>query len=114
MNIEDFTLDDILDDSYTNIKLNQLTIKTLKQYLHIDYEDDDFDLALMLKGALAFIIKYTGKTYEQLCTYDDIVIVVIALCGEMFDERRYTTTRNSVSKIVKGMLDSYCEGDVLI
>lgn len=69
------------------MKLADIDLSTVKQYLRVDDDDDDKLIEIMFQSAKAFVSDYTGQTLADLGEYEDVVLVVLSIVGEMYDNR---------------------------
>ena len=69
------------------MKLSELDVSFAKEYLRQDGEEDDKLIGAILEGAKDYIVKYTGQSLEQLEESEDLVIAVLVLCTEFYDNR---------------------------
>lgn len=88
------------------MKLNEITIDTVKGYLRCDDEDLN-TLFIFLDASRQYIYSYTGLSQEQAQQYDDLSIAALVLCAEMYDNRQMTVQNDKINPIVKQILDSY-------
>jgi uncharacterized phage protein (predicted DNA packaging) len=91
------------------MKISEIDISIVKQYLRIDGDDDLLLLPLIMSGAKAYIISYTGiKLDADLDTKEDLSIVYLALISDMYDNRAVTVEKDKVNKIIDTILNMYC------
>jgi uncharacterized phage protein (predicted DNA packaging) len=45
--------------------LSILTLEETKSWLHVDYEDSDTDIQLLIDAAEAYLLNATGKTFDN-------------------------------------------------
>ena len=69
------------------MKLSELDVPFVKEYLRQDGDEDDRLIGAILEGAKDYIVKYTGQSIEQLEGSEDLVIAVLVLCAEFYDNR---------------------------
>ena len=69
------------------MKLSEIDVPFVKEYLRQDGDEDDKLIGAILKGAKDYIVKYTGQRLEQLEESEDLVIAVLVLCAEFYDNR---------------------------
>lgn len=88
------------------MKISEVTLSTLKEYLKVDYDDDDKLLEEILKAGIQYIKDYTGASEETLNNSESFFIALLVLCSEMYETRTYIVTSGSTAnKVVKGILD---------
>ncbi|MFD1957318.1 head-tail connector protein [Paenibacillus thailandensis] len=87
--------------------ISQITKQNIKDYIRMDYDDDDSDLDIIMLAVKAYIKGYTGLTDEDMNTKDDLSIVYMVLCNELYSQRQYTVDNNKVNVVVKTILDMH-------
>ena len=90
------------------MKVSELTLPTIKQYLRIDGNDDDVMLNMMLDFAIQYCTSYMGCTKEDLEKYDDVTIVILALISDSYEVRQFTTSTITLNPTLQGVLDLHC------
>lgn len=87
------------------MKLSEMTVETVAEYLH--EEPEAALLPLVLQSAKQYILSYTGLDAEQADTHTDLCIAALALCGEMYENRMMgmsgTVSENPVAAQILGM-----------
>ena len=86
--------------------VSQITAQDVADYLRISEvtQDDLKTLNTLLTVAKAYISNYTGQTIENLDTLEDIIIVVLILCQDMWDNRTLYVDSSNVNKVVESIL----------
>ena len=87
-------------------KVSQITAQDVADYLRIvELTQDDINtLNTLLTVAKVYVGEYTGRTIQELDDYKDIIIVILILCQDMWDNRTlYVDTDNS-NKVVESIL----------
>ena len=69
------------------MKLSEIDVPFVKEYLRQDGEEDDKLIGAILEGAKDYIVKYTGQSLEQLEEGEDLTVAVLVLCAEFYDNR---------------------------
>lgn len=69
------------------MKLSEVTLPVVKEYLRQDGDEDDRLIEVIIEGAKSYIVNYTGQTIEQLEDQEDMVIAVLVLVAEFYDNR---------------------------
>ena len=90
------------------MKVSELTLDIIKQYLRIDGNDDDVLLEMLLASSIQYCTSYMGCTKEDLEKYDDVTIVVLALISDSYEVRQFTTSTVTLNPIMQGVLDLHC------
>ena len=69
------------------MKLSEIDVPFVKEYLRQDGDEDDKLIGAILEGAKDCIVKYIGQSLEQLEESEDLTIAVLVLCAEFYDNR---------------------------
>jgi len=87
-------------------KVSDITAQDLADYLRISEvtQDDTNTLNTLLDVATNYVAQYTGRTVAQLDEYNDIVIVVMILVQDMWDNRTLYVDSSNVNKVVESIL----------
>lgn len=86
--------------------VSQITAQDVADYLRISEvtTDDTNTLNTLLTVAKTYITQYTGRTLEELDSLQDIIIVVLILCQDMWDNRTLYVDSSNVNKVVESIL----------
>ena len=86
--------------------VSQITAQDVADYLRIceATQDDLNTLNTLLTVAKVYIGEYTGRTIQDLDNYKDIIIVVLILCQDMWDNRTLYVDSSNVNKVVESIL----------
>lgn len=90
------------------MKVSELTLPTIKQYLRVDSNDDDVLLNMLLASSIQYCTSYMGCTKNDLDKYEDVTIVVLALISDSYEVRQFTTSTITLNPIMQGVLDLHC------
>ena len=87
-------------------KVSDITASDLADYLRLDEVDasDTNTLNTLLMVAKVFVGEYTGHTIQELDDYKDIVIVVLILVQDMWDNRTLYVDKSNLNKVVESIL----------
>jgi hypothetical protein len=87
--------------------VSQITPQDLADYLRIcePTTDDLNTLSTLLTVAKVYVAEYTGRTIQDLDNYRDIIIVVMILVQDMFDNRTLYVESDNVNKVVESILN---------
>jgi Phage gp6-like head-tail connector protein len=89
------------------MKINQITLLDIKNYLHVYHDEDDILLTSIMSSAISFVRNYTGLSPEQLNISDDLSMVVFIIAAELYDNRVYTVDKNNVNPVIQTILDMH-------
>lgn len=86
--------------------VSQITASDVAEYLRItDATTEDLNtLNTLLTVAKEYVSQYTGREIQDLDNYKDIVIVVLILCQDMWDNRTLYVDSSNVNKVVESIL----------
>lgn len=89
------------------MKVSEITVENIKEYIKIDNDQEDVFLQSILAGSKAYIKSYTGLDDIGVDTKEDLSLVVYVLCSEMYDNRQYTVDKDKVNPIIQSILDMH-------
>jgi uncharacterized phage protein (predicted DNA packaging) len=79
----------------------KITLQEVKDYLRIDYEDDDVYISDLIDIADFYIDKAVGAEYKNKPAYEKIAILVQKkIIKDMYDERSTTVTERTKQSII--------------
>lgn len=90
-------------------KASEVTAADLAEYLRVGEvtgSEEGF-LSTIIGAAKSYMTKYTGLTAEQLDGSSDIVIALLVLCQDMYDNRALYVDSANVNKAVQSILDMH-------
>lgn len=90
------------------MKVSELTLPVIKQYLRIDGNDDDALLTMFKDSAVTYCCSYMGCTQQDLEKYPDVSVVVLSLISDSYEVRQFTTSTVTTNPIMQGVLDLHC------
>lgn len=90
------------------MKVSELTLPTIKQYLRVDGNADDILLSALLASAIQYCTSYMGCTKEELDKYEDVTIVILSLISDGYEVRQFTTSTVTLNPVMQGVLDLHC------
>jgi uncharacterized phage protein (predicted DNA packaging) len=94
------------------MKVSEVNLDVLKNYIHIYHAEDDTLLGAILSGSKAYIQSYTGLSPDTLDTKEDITIALLVLCSEMYENRLYTVDNETINPVVKTILHMYATNNL--
>jgi N12 class adenine-specific DNA methylase len=86
------------------MKISEITIKEIKDYLHVYHTEDDTLISAILTASRSFVKNYTGLTNEGMDAKDDLSMAVFILSSELYDNRAYTVENNNVNPVIEAIL----------
>lgn len=90
------------------MKVSELTLDIIKQYLRIDGNDDNILLEMLRTSSIQYCTSYMGCTLEDLDKYHDVTIVVLSLISDSYEVRQFTTSTITLNPVMQGILDLHC------
>ena len=87
-------------------KVSEITVQDLAEYIRIpDPDQNDLNtLSTLLTVAKVYVGEYTGRTIQEMDDYKDIIIVVMILVQDMWDNRTLYVDTNNANKVVESIL----------
>lgn len=90
------------------MKVSEITIKNLANYLKLDYgslaEEEILELATFLQAATRFICDYTGLSEADLDEHETFIIAVFVLVQDMYDNRSLYVDKSHLNRVVETIL----------
>ena len=86
--------------------VSQIKASDVVEYLRLtDATTDDMNtLSTILNVAKVYVGEYTGRSLAELDLYKDIIIAVLVLCQDMWDNRTLYVDSSNVNKVVESIL----------
>ena len=90
-------------------KVSEVTSSDLAEYLRVGEvtESEEGFLSTIIDAAKSYMRKYTGLTAEQLDESSDLVIALLVLCQDMYDNRALYVDSANVNMAVQSILDMH-------
>lgn len=87
-------------------KVSDITPQDCAEYLRlVDADTNDLNtLQTMLNVAKVYVGEYTGHDLAELNDYKDIIIVILVLVQDMWDNRTLYVDSNNANKVVESIL----------
>ena len=93
------------------MKVSEITIKELSDYLKLDFEslteEEKAELSTFLSSAKAFILEYTGLNSEEIDGHETFVVAVYILVQDMYDNRSYYVDKSSLNQVLEHILNMH-------
>lgn len=96
----------------SNIKITDLELDTVKDYLRIDHTDDDVLISTMLASAKSFIQSYLNRKFDDFIELpDEFTIACLAIISHWYERREIhadkDTKASEMKYIFSGLLDMH-------
>lgn len=79
------------------MKISALSLSEVKQWLRIEYDEDDALVAQIMDAAKSQLVGMTGLTEETVCGISEMGYAFLCLCQQMYDVRDLTVGRDSIN-----------------
>ena len=88
------------------MKVSDITPQDLAEYLRLEEvtTQDTNTLNTLLNVAKVYVGEYTGRTIQDLDNYKDIIIVILILVQDMWDNRTLYVDTANANKVVESIL----------
>ena len=88
-------------------KVSDITAQDVADYLRLGEVDtsDINTLNTLLTVAKVYVGEYTGHNIQELDDYKDIIIVILILCQDMWDNRTLYVDSSNANKVVESILN---------
>lgn len=93
-------------------KVSDITMNEVAEFIRLGEVDatEEKQLSAFLEIAKDYIKNYTGL--EDLDEYADLVIVVLILCQDMYDNRTMYVDKSNVNRVVQTILDMHTRNNL--
>lgn len=87
-------------------KVSEITPQDLAEYIRlVDPTQDDLNtLSTLLTVSKVYVGEYTGRTIQELDDYKDVIIVILVLVQDMWDNRTLYVDNDKANKVVESIL----------
>lgn len=88
-------------------KVSEITVSDLVDYIRIPdpTQGDNNTLSTILTVAKKYVTEYTGRTPEEIDTFEDMILAVLVLCQDMWDNRTLYVDSTNANRVVESILD---------
>lgn len=88
-------------------KISDVTYSDVADYIHVyDLTDDEINtLKTLITVAKSYIQQYTGRTETEIDGYSDLVIVLLILIQDMWDNRTLYVDKSNLNNVVESILN---------
>lgn len=91
------------------MKVSEITLPVLKQYLRVDGDDDNVLLTAYLDSAKDYMCSYLGCSVADLDKYAPLAVVAMAIVADSFEVRQFTSSTITKNPLIQEMLAMYCD-----
>lgn len=90
-------------------KVSEVTAADIAEFLRVGEvtESEEGLLSTIIGAAKSYMCKYTGLTAEQMDESSDLVIALLVLCQDMYDNRALYVDSANVNLAVQSILDMH-------
>ena len=93
------------------MKVSEINVKTLADYLKLDYEaldpEEISELETFLISAKTFISDYTGLNQAGIDAHESFVVAVFVLVQDMYDNRSYYVDKSHINHVIESILEMH-------
>ena len=89
------------------MKMSEITIVECKNFLRIDFSDDDFFIDMALDGAKSYVCNYCKRTADDLDNIPEICMAVLVLTAHFYDNRSLDTDSETVNYTISKLLGNH-------
>ena len=89
------------------MKMSEITIVECKNFLRIDFSDDDFFIEMALDCAKSYVCNYCKRTAEDLDNIPEICMAVLVLMAHFYDNRSLDTDSETVNYTISKLLGNH-------
>lgn len=90
------------------MKVSEINLDILKQYLRVDGDDDNILLTAYLDGAKEYMCSYLGCEVKDLDKHAPLAVVAMAIVADAFEVRQFTSSTITKNPLIEQMLATYC------
>ena len=90
------------------MKVSEITLPILKQYLRVDGDYDDILLQAYLDGAKEYMCSFLGCIETDLDKYAPLAVVAMAIVADAYEVRQFTSSTITKNPLIEQMLAMYC------
>lgn len=91
------------------MKVSEIDLPTLKQYLRVDGDADDILLNAYLDSAKEYMASYIGCKITDLDKYAPLAVVAMAIVSDAYEVRQFTSSTITKNPLIEQMLGMYCD-----
>lgn len=88
------------------MKMSEVTLDFVKNYLRVDGDEDDVLLSAYLTAGIEYIKSYTGN--DDIDSHEEVTIALLCIIADAYEVRQFTTSTTDISPVVEGILNIHC------
>lgn len=88
-------------------KLSEIDLYDCKNFLRIDFDEDDLFIEMALDSAKSYVCHYCKRSAEDLDEIPEVCMAVLVLMGHFYDNRSLETDTETLNYTIGKMLASH-------
>lgn len=85
--------------------MENLNLSFVKQYLKVDFNQDDLLIGTIIKAATSYVLNYTGLTKQEAEAIEEIEIAILLLIEQMYSVRSALVETDKINFALQTILD---------
>lgn len=87
-------------------KVSDITVSDVANYIRLSEvtSDEEKELNNYLRIAIDYVKNYTGLNDDAIDSHEDLVLPVLVLCQDMYDNRAYMVDKTNTNPFVEAIL----------
>ena len=81
-----------------------LSLEVVKDYLRVDFTDDDIMIQLMIDASIGYLERYTKEPLEVLVTYPEIKMAALLIIAQYYENRSINITAKGIDEVLRQTL----------
>ncbi|EPB8179171.1 head-tail connector protein [Clostridium perfringens] len=92
--------------------MKDLNIEFVKQYLKVDFPDDDLLIDTIIKGVKSYIISYTGLKKDEADKIEELKFAALLLIEQMYSNRSALVETDKINFALTTILDMHARNNL--
>lgn len=92
--------------------MKDLNIEFVKQYLKVDFPDDDLLIDTIIKGTKSYIISYTGLKKDEADKIEELKFAALLLIEQMYSNRSALVETDKINFALTTILDMHARNNL--
>lgn len=91
------------------MKISEITLNDVKEYINAP-DETDRNVQMLIDASKKFILGRTGIKEDELDNYEDLTMVLLILCSDLYDQRQFMLDSNNgvpLNVIVESILNMH-------